>query len=143
MANYSRQVFLINDKLRGILCRYDPENPNRQKDTIFKTLDPSIKKDDLVVIPTGNRVGFTVVKVVDVDVVVDLDDPAPIEWIACKIDVENHLTRIKQEAEAIDVMQKAEFSKRRKTLLETTFGDAADQLRALPMATGGTAPVAE
>lgn len=140
--NYSTAVFFINDKLRAVKCRYDPTS-GQHNDIVFKTLDPSIKVDDLVVVPTGSRVGFTVVKVLETDVSVDFDSPTPMDWIACRIDVENHKARLKMEEEAINLMKAKEFEKRRKEILETTFGDGASDLKALPLASGGTAPIAE
>lgn len=141
-VNYSTAVFFINDKLRAVKCRYDPD-AGHHKDTVYKTLDPSIKVDDFVVIPTGTRVGFTVVKVIEVDVAVDFDSAEQMGWIACKIDVENHKARLKMEEEAINLMKAKEFEKRRKEILETTFGDGAGDLKALPLASGGAAPIAE
>lgn len=51
--------------MRGILVSYQPED---MKGYIFKTTIKDIHIDDLVVVPTGTRWGFTVCKVIDIDV---------------------------------------------------------------------------
>lgn len=81
--NFSTAVFLINDKARAIKAVYEPHDGVKQ--TTFKTLDPDIKKDDLVVVATGTRHGFTVVKVVETDLSIDFKDKTEMCWIVSKL----------------------------------------------------------
>ncbi len=113
--NYSKAVFLINDAARAITCSYETGHP----DGTFKTLDPDIQKDDLVVVPTTTRHGFTVVKVVNVDVNINLDSTEEIPWIVDRVDIESHNVRVEKETAAIEKVKSAEHRRKRAELLES------------------------
>lgn len=138
-----RYVFLINQSARAIACIYDPENEKTEKATVFKTLDPAIKKDDLVVIPTNTRVGFTVVKVKEVDVDVDVKSDAPIAWIAGRFEKVAYDTLIANEGEAMSKIRSAELAKQRRELRDEMLGaDAFEGVKSLAIAdmNGGAKP---
>lgn len=128
--NFSTAVFLINDKARAIRAVYEPHDGVKQ--TTFKTLDPDIKKDDLVVVPTGTRHGFTVVKVVEIDLSIDFEDKTPMEWIVGKVDLAPHESRLKDEAAAIEQIKAAEFKHRREALANAL--NLGGDLKTLPLA---------
>ena len=137
--NYSKSVFLINNKVRAINVNYDNErihgSPDKYKSVYtFKSLDPTIKKDDLVIVPTDTRHGFTVVKVVDTDVDVNFDDPIEFKWIAGKFDRADFDLILSQEAEAIAKIRSAEANKKRKELRDALLADQLDSIKALPIA---------
>ncbi len=76
--NYTTAVFLINDKARALRGTYEAgEHAPR---ALFKTFDPAIKKDDLVIVPTGTRHNMTVVKIVEEDVEIEIETDQPV-WI--------------------------------------------------------------
>lgn len=130
-----RYVFLINQTARAIACIYDPENPGSGKNGTFKTLDPTIKKDDLVIIPTSTRVGFTVVRVKDVDVDIDVKSDAPISWIAGKFDKAAYDSMIASEAEAMGKIRSAELAKQRRELRDEMLGsEAFSEIKTLAIA---------
>ena len=85
--NLSTAVFLINPDVRAILCIYEAETPTHKPPRImFKTLDPSIKEGDLVIVPTATRHNMTINKVVAVDVAVNFEDMTPVHWIVDRVD---------------------------------------------------------
>lgn len=139
--NYSTAVFLINKNLRAIMANYDPSQRADAdyasiKKVMFKTLDPTIKKDDYVIVPTNTRHGMTVVKVTDTDVNVDFDDATPVNWVIGRVDRTEFEQITKQESEAIETLKRAEFTKRRKTMLEDLVADQ-EAIKALPLYVNG------
>lgn len=129
--NYSTAIFLINTRVRAVSCNYEPDAPDKK--VMFKTLDPTIKKDDFVVVPTKTRHGMTVSKVVDVDVDVDFDSGTQVGWIVSKIDQSGYEATVSQEADAIRVITSAERTKKRNELAAALLADSKDALRALPI----------
>lgn len=99
--NYSTAVMLINPNIRAIKAIYEPDSVDLAGKVvragqryIFKTLDPSIIKGDLIVVPTTTRHGFTVVKVEEVDVEIDFEASIELKWIVDKVSVA--LTNLEQ-----------------------------------------------
>ncbi len=132
-------VFLINDQVRLIKVSYDPADvpaPNAVKrDYMFKTLDQSIKVDDLVVVETGTRHGLTVCKVTEVDLDVDFNDGISLKWAFHRVDsalIED--TRAK-EAEAISAAKRAELKRQRAQLREGIFAEHSDMIAGLALST--------
>lgn len=148
--NYTTAIFLINNKARAITVAYEPEEPpttpwngqatktktscglpNRM---LFKTLDPDIKKDDYVVVPTHTRHGMTVCRVVEADVDVDFDSAALVAWIVAKVDRAPYDQTIQQEDVAIAAIRKAETRKKRNDLRDAILTDQLEAIQALPIA---------
>jgi hypothetical protein len=113
--NYTTAVFLINASIRAVRVAYEP-GEGSGKNTIFKTLDPLIKKDDFVVVPTKTRHGMTVVKVEEVDVTVDYDSATPMEWIVSVVNKAPYEEVLKQEEIAITEIKTAEEHRKRTEL---------------------------
>lgn len=130
--NYSKSIFLINQNARSVLVSYDG-NDLREKKMMFKTLDASIKKDDLVVVPTTTRYNMTVCKVIDTDVDVDYDSPEEILWVVQKVDQESYKTILAQEQVAIQVIRTSE-TKRKRADLAKVFLANNEELASLPLA---------
>lgn len=132
--NSSTIIFLINDNVRAIRAIYEADTPAGQAAReVFKTLDPTIKVGDLVVVPTSTRHFMTVVKVVDVDWDIDLDLPAEVKWVVDKVDRSNHDRLQEQEQVAIQTVKSAEKRKKRDDLRAAVLLDSADQIKALPI----------
>lgn len=127
--NYTTAVFLINKNVRAVLCNYEPDLPDKK--CMFKTLDPTVKVGDLVIVPTKTRHGMTVSKVIEADVDVDFDSATPVAWIVCKVDQSAHDVTLAQEAEAIAVIMSAERTKKRNELAAALLVDSKDALKAL------------
>lgn len=152
MKNYSTAVFLINSAVRALTASYEPEDGQRDSSTLskanakynsvrtYKTMDQSIKKGDLLVVPTDTRWGFTVVRVEDVDVEVDYDGQHEVKWIVGKLDYTEFKATKEMEDEAIAKIKKAENRKRREDLARDLMGNAADDLSNLDMARAISAP---
>lgn len=134
--NYSSAVFLINKNVRAIKCTYDAKDKSgtEPQGYTFKTLDGSIAPDDLVVVPTDTRHGFTVVKVSEVDIDVDLDSTIQLKWIVSKVDKVAYEKTLTDEAQAIKVIRMAEFANKRNALREGMLGANMDEIKALPIA---------
>lgn len=129
--NYSTVVFLINKGVRCISVIYDPNEG--AKTTLFKTLDPTIEKDDLVIVPTNTRHGFTIAKVVGVDLDVDFDSPTTMQWIVGRVDRGPYEQTLKQETDAVDKIKNAEIRKKRDALRDALIANS-QELRSLEIA---------
>lgn len=141
--NYSTAVFLINKNARAVRATYEAETSAKR--TLFKTFDPSIAVDDLVIVPTETRHRFTVVKIVETDVDLDFDTTENVQWIVGRLDLANHNMRLQQEQAAIAAIKSAELRRKREELNKAMFADHAESLKALPIAQSDPAvtPVAE
>lgn len=92
--NLSAAVMLFEENgVRPCKVEYDPDNGYNNKGAqhthFFKCVDPSVKKDDLVIVQTTTRHGFTVAKVTQIgyaDVQVNFDDSTQWLWVAAKFD---------------------------------------------------------
>ena len=129
--NYSTAIFIVNNEARAVRCEYEPGGGNPQN---FKTLDASIKKDDMVVVPTSTRHGFTVVKVIETDVDVDLDAATEMKWVVAKVDKGRYDDLLAKEAAMIKTIKSAEVRKKREDMRAAIFKDQEETLKALPLA---------
>lgn len=120
--NYTTAIFLINQHARAIKTEYEKDGPT----TIHKTLDPSIKVDDLLVVQTGTRHGFTVVKAVEVDVDIDLESTTPMKWIVKKLDIEEFEKLDAMEADAIEKIKSARLREKRNKLRDALLNDTEE-----------------
>ena len=133
--NYSTAVFLINHNIRAVVGTYEAgDNAPR---TTFKTLDPSLKEGDFVVVPTTTRHNMTVVKIVAVDVDVDFDNSSAMQWVICKINQAPYNDVLAQEASAINAIKSAETRRKRDELRDALLKDQAEIIKALPIASAG------
>lgn len=129
--NYSTAVFLINDKVRAIACTYEAtEKATRE---VFKSMDPSIKVGDFVIVPTDTRHKMTVVKVVEVDLDPDLDTHQKMEWIIAPVDLDEYQKLLDLEAAAIETIKSAEKTKRRAEMRDAIFKDQQEKLASLQL----------
>jgi aspartyl/asparaginyl-tRNA synthetase len=126
----SHIVFLINDEVRAIEGEYE-EGGKRH---IFKTFDPTIRKDDLVVVQSGTRHAMTVFKVTDVDVEINFDTHGEITWIVQRIDKDAFDHVLDQESEAISAVQSAERRRKKKELRDALFKDHEEMVDQLAIA---------
>jgi len=145
--NLSTAIFLVNQNVRAIKAIYEkqevaphPEVPR----TIFKTFDPDIAVGDLLVVPTNTRHNMTVVKVVEVDVEVDLESPTLIDWVVSKISLKDYQNILSGEKEMLDLVKSAEKRRKQEALKAAIFSDQQDKISALSIAhTGDTVPAIE
>ena len=126
----SRIVFVINDAVRAIEAKYE-DGGNAET---FKTLDPTIKVDDLVVVESGTRHGMTVVKVTAVDVEPDLDSQTPVKWAVQRIDVWSFKDILAAETEATETVQAIERRRKKDALREALFKDSEESINSLKLA---------
>jgi hypothetical protein len=130
--NHSTIVFLINDSVRAVQGVY--EDIHGAKPEVFKTLDPSVSVDDLIVVQSTTRHEMTVVKVTEVDVEIDLDTEAKIKWVVQRIDQGGFSKIIEQENEAISAVHSAERKRKKDELRKAVFADQTDRINALQLA---------
>lgn len=130
--NYSTAVFLINNKVRALKATYQSDQNAAR--TTFKTLDPSIKVGDFIIVPTNTRHNMTVNKVMEVDVDVDFDSNDQMAWVIGKVDRSGFEKCLEQEAQAITAIKGAELKKKRDDLRETLLAKHMDEIKALPIA---------
>lgn len=133
--NYSTALFLINKNLRAVLATY--ESDDRATKVMYKTLDPTIKVGDYVIVPTKTRHNMTVVKITDIDVQVDFDSDAQVNLIIGKIDKSNYDILVAQEQQALDTIRSAEAANKRDELKKKLFAHSQEQIKQLPIYANG------
>lgn len=127
--NKTTAIFLAVDGVRCISVAYDVQGFDHKGKAIpkdiksFKSMDPSIEKDQLVLIPTDSRWGFTVGKVVDVDLHVDFDSNEQMRWIVSAIDTEAYEQMLSTERTMMDVVADADRNARQQKLKEQIFAN--------------------
>jgi hypothetical protein len=139
--NNSTIVFLINDEVRAICAIYETgDNAPRE---IFKTLDMTVKVGDFVVVESPARHGLSVVKVVEVDVELDIDTATQIKWVVSVVDESGHKSNLEAESEAIRTVQNAERERRKNELRKQIFADQESKIGSLKLANHSSAQVIE
>ena len=125
--NLTTAIFLVNKSVRSVRVTYDPDYAYKNNpDKLFKTLDPDIKKDDFVVVPTNTRHGYTVCRVEETDFRVNFDSPNNFEWIVGKVDKAAYDHIKEQEAVVLDRIGDAEENRKRAELTQALgLGDVA------------------
>lgn len=133
--NYSKAIFLISDEVRAVNVTYEKDETDRPAArTMFKTLNPKIKVDDYVVVPTDTRHHMTVCKVAEVDVEVDLEDSKNMEWIVGVVNRANFQKIKSQEGDAIARIKSAEKRRKREELRKALLDDVGEaEVKALPI----------
>jgi hypothetical protein len=118
--NLSAAIMLVRpDAVRPVRVEYDPDNKyNNNPTKVFKTVDKSIKKDDLVIVTTTTRHGFTVCKVVEVDFPVDYNSTEQWGWVAQKFDVDAFKVLTAIEADVQNKVSKAHENKMRQEIID-------------------------
>lgn len=149
--NYSTAIFLINKDVRAIAVTYEKIDLN--KDTtqmkyqpaylsggklpdgavVFKTMDPSVKINDFVIVPTDTRHGMTVCKVVATDIEVDMESDKECHWIVGVVDTKpfEHLRQM--EEQAIIALKRAEVEKKRETMRQDLLKSLGNNVPQIPM----------
>ena len=125
--NLSTAILLVNKSVRALIVEYDPDAyKNNNFNKRFKTLDPDLKVDDLVVVPTSTRHGFTVGKVKEIDLRVDFNSSDQYDWIGGTFDKGAYDTILKQEKIVLDRVALAEENRIRAELKKTMGMDEVD-----------------
>lgn len=151
--NYSTAVMLINPNIRAIKTTYEPDYTDgrgvvvKKDRIIFKTLDTSIKKGDLVIVPSGTRHKNTVVLVDEVDVEVDFESETQIGWIIDRVDMANANTVAAEETKWIEQIKAAEKRRKReelkKSMIDMYQDSGIDKLPIAHMMDAATAAAIE
>ncbi len=100
--NDDTALFILSEHAIAVRASYEPARPGIS-DTLelFKTLDDTIAVDDLCVVPSSTRHGFTTVKVAEVGFDIDLDTTEPVKWIVCRVNLATYRENAGKEADAI------------------------------------------
>ena len=113
--NYSTSIFLINDNVRAIACIYDPaeeRGPGRKR-KIFKTFDKAIEVGDFVVVPTDTRLRMTIARVMEVDVIPEIETSIEMHWIVARVDRKAYEGVLADEGRYVAVIRDAEKTDQR------------------------------
>lgn len=122
--NPSLAAFLLDNGPRCVSVSYDTTyntrtgKPEPADIKSFKTFDTAIQVDDLVVIPTDTRYGFTVGKVTAVDTRVNWSSSETMRWIAGRVDKAGYDSILAQEEKLVGQVAKAQEAKARRELAE-------------------------
>src|ERR1017187_568648 len=122
-TNYSTAVFIFDDRARAVRGIY--ENKENAPSKVYKTLDPDIKVGDLVVVPSTTRHNFTTVKIIEVDVYIDLESSIPVDWVVDRVDRAKYVALLNMEKVIMEKVQAGETKKKRaamKAMLEENMG---------------------
>jgi hypothetical protein len=124
--NHSTAIFLINKSVRAVVGIYEAQEKPGDKPvprTTFKTLDPTIKVGDFVLVPTGTRHLMSVNKIVEVDVEVDLESSVQMAWIISVVDKSEYDHVKRMEDNAISQIRSAEKRKKQDDLRAALLKD--------------------
>lgn len=136
--NKSTAVFLINDRVRAIKASYEADEPTRKAPTeIFKTFDHMIKVGDLINVVSNTRHNVTVCKVQEVDVELDIETTANIQWVIGKIDMTPHLQTLAMENDALAAIASAEKNRKREELRKSILADVEGKIGGMSIAAIG------
>lgn len=144
--NFNTAIFLVNDRCRALTVSYewcDKDGKDAAgrlvKIDIFKTLDPSIRKGDLVLGETQSRHKLCVYRVVDTDVEVDLEHSVYIPWVVGKVSSAlDDLKRMEDDMQG--AIRRKDKEKKRAELAETMLKDYGDELKKLAISNAGADP---
>lgn len=130
--NYSTMICLLSDEVRGIAVTYTKPASNSIVDTpeklyTFKSMDATLKRGDLVVVPTQKESGFTVVYVWDTDAEIDVESSIQYNWIAGKFDASGYHELLANEEMAIAKVKRAEKLHRRKEIRDRVFENVEEE----------------
>lgn len=115
--NLSIAIALVNKSVRPVRVTYDPDLPkNNSTNRLFKTFDTTLTKDDYIIVPTHTRHGFTVVKVEEVDMIINFDGGEQWDWVVGKVDKASYDSIIEQEKIVLSRIGKAEENRKRDEL---------------------------
>ena len=128
IANRSLAVFLLDVKgLRAVNVTYEGFDPHTKKPvgnlTLFKTMIADLAVGDLVLVPTGTRVGFTAVQVAELDVEPDLESTKEVGWIVAKLDISAYAGLIAKEKQLISAINDADKRARQEELKKRLLGN--------------------
>ena len=112
--------------------------------TLYKTLDPSLKVGDFVIVPTDSRHKMTVARVEAVDADVDFESPTEVKWIVARINKEENDNILAEEKKWIETLKQSEKRRKReeikKNMLAMYEDDGIDKL-AIAHMQGASDPV--
>lgn len=143
--NPSLYSFLAEPSCRAVRVEYDPDhklNNNYNVCRLYKTLDPTISVDNLVIVPTETRHGFTVCKVVEVDLQVNYNGNDEYRWVLGKVDKAAYDALIDQDKAVKLKIGKIEENKIKRELMEA-MGLAGSDLTQLSYSAVPTAATAQ
>lgn len=120
-------ILAINDTVRVVSCIYEQDKATYN----FKTTIQDLAKDDIVVIPTSTRIGFTCVKVVDVDVDFDIESDIELSWIVARVDRAEYEAVLEHERAVIKTVIGIERKRKQKELRAAMLDGAPTDALAL------------
>ncbi len=137
--NNSTIIFLINDDCRAIKGVYEPNGPEET----FKTFDPDIAVDDLIVVESNTRHEVTTVKVTAVDVDLDFNTSQKVKWVVDRIDMFSFEQLLELEQEAIRTVQMAEKRRVKEELRKSLMANHEAEFAKLAITNISDDPVTE
>lgn len=128
VVNKSLAVFLLETPgLRAVNVTYEGFDPSTKKPlgnlTMFKTFERDLTVGDLVIVPTGTRVGFTCVQIAELDPEIDFESSKEVGWIVGLFDISRHATILAQEQKIIDAVKAADKKARQDELKKRMLGN--------------------
>jgi len=137
MANDSTKIFLFNDDVKAIRIKWEREDEREvpyatgPDGELCKTFIEGIEVDDLVVIETDSRHGFTTAKVCEIDVEPDPTSGEHARWVIAKVELDEYKDFVKKEKAMIKGLQRAENKASRERLREQMVGQHGEEIAKL------------
>lgn len=126
----SNRIFLASDTVRAVkgIFETDVNNQPTAKREYFKTFSASLKVGDLVNVETSTRHGVSVIRIVEVDVDIDVESDEQTRWIIGKVETAEYEKFKTMEADMVSEMKKAELKAKRDDMRAKVMGRHADIL---------------
>lgn len=126
----SNRIFLASDTVRAVkgIFETDTNNQPTAKREYFKTFNTTLKVGDLVNVETSTRHGVSVIKIVEIDVDIDIESNEPTRWILGRVETAEYEKFKTMEGDMVSEMKKAELKAKRDDMREKVMGRHADIL---------------
>lgn len=138
--NRTTAIFIMNDDVTAVAVSYEKEDKTRDeaphKRYTFKTF-LKLEVDDIVVIPTSTRHGYTCAKVKEIAVRIDLDSTIEYKWIVQKVEIDSYIELLSNEEAVVDKMDNAALQRKRRELRHDLNVDS--ELAGMKLVTAPTA----
>lgn len=124
--NYTSAIFLVNNDVRAVSTSYEVDKITGKgigPFVVYKTFDKQLGPGDLVVVPTDTRHGYTVVRIEEVDLEVDLDSPTQLRWIVGPVGVADFKKVVAAETQVIERIKSAEVKAKKQALADKLMAD--------------------
>ena len=135
IKNKSMAVFAVDKNIRGIVAVYN-DTDSTDQGVFYKTFDDSLAVDDIIVVPTKTRLGYTTNKVVKVDVAPDFERTKEVKWVVGRVNMDMFDKNVAGEKSLIEKLNEGDLNRARDDVarqLRETMGEDFKQIEAISL----------